>query len=708
MVDLAAIETMKRVSVTRSYKRRGGWIGRGLLAVAFFVSCMHSSAQATRFGGAPPLLLGTAWYPEQWNEDRWEQDLDLMEACNIHVVRVGEFAWSSLEPAEGQYKFEWLERAVEKAAAHHILVVMGTPTAAPPAWLTSKYPETLRIDEDGHRDEHGERQQFSFASERYRQLARGIAEQMAIHFGHNSDVVGWQLDNEYRRISYDPETRHQFHAWLKTKYGSLDNLNARWTTAYWSQAYDNFDEIPTRPSKENPGLLLDWNRFISDTWKSYSQNQIDVIRLHADPRQFITTNTMGWFSGFDHYTAHENLDIASWDDYAGKGDYQYVPNGMAHDLVRGFKQKNYWVMETQAVFTQFEPMDRGQVRDMAWQAIGHGADAVLYWQWRSALNGQEQYHGVLVGADGTPVPAYDEIKQVGAEFAKAGSALAGTTPHSQVAMLHSYEAWWAIDFHRSNETADFNPIASFTQFYAPLRRLAQSVDIISPNAAFDQYKLIEAPALNVLSQATADRLAKYVRQGGHLVLGVRSGMKDEYNALHVQRQPGPLADLLGGRVEQFYSSSKAFQVAGEAGSGTAHTWAEALSVKNSETKVLLRYGHSNSWLSDQPAMITRRVGKGSITYIGTWLDDALVDSLTTGFVAESGVSPILKGVPDGVEVCERSSKEHKVLILINHSTTPQHLDLQAAMRDLLVGGNPQRTSVDIPVYGVAVFEEKGK
>ena len=682
----------------------------GIAALMFCGFSQLVPAQATAYPNVPPLLVGAAWYPEQWDEAVWDHDLALMKAGNIHLVRVGEFAWSRMEPSEGQYKFDWLERAVAKAAAHHIVVVMGTPSAAPPAWLTTKYPETLRIDENGVRDEHGNRAQFSFASARYREFARKIAEQMAIHFGHTPNVVGWQLDNEYGNASYDPETRAQWHAWLKAKYGTIDNLNAHWTTSYWSQTYDNFDEIPARPSNENPGLLLDWKHFVSDTWKSYSQNQIDVIRAHADPRQFITTNTMGWFDGFDHYVVHSNLDLAAWDDYVGAGPYDFAYNGMTHDLVRGFKNRNFWVMETQPAFVNWASnnaaLNRGEVRDMAWQAVGHGADAVEYWQWRSALNGQEQYHGVLVGPDGTPVPVYDEVKQVGAEFDKAGAALSGTTTHSQVAMLHTYDSVWAIDFQRHNKAYD--PLEAFAQYYRPLRKMAQSVDIISPDAPLNPYKLIVAPGLNVLSQKTADRLLEYVNQGGNLVLAARSGMKDEYNTLYPQRQPGPLVDALGGRVEQFYSLKEGVPVAGEAGSGSASMWAEQLSTQNPSTKILLRYGTSNGWLDNQPAMITRVVGKGTITYIGAWLDDALVQSITAGFLKTSGVKSILEGVPDGVEVCQRSKSDHSVLILINHNPRAQRIKLPSAMQDVLADGSPQRTSVDLPAYGVAVLDRTTK
>jgi beta-galactosidase len=464
--------------------------------VAFLIGGTLLSAQATKYADQPPLLVGAAWYPEQWPESQREPDLQRMEAAHIHLVRVGEFAWSTMEPSEGRYDFGWLERAIALAAKHHICVVLGTPTAAPPAWLTTKYPETLRMDENGVRDEHGNRQQFSLTDPKYRELAHEIAEQVATHFGHNPDVVGWQLDNEYAAPSFDPSAKRQFHAWLEKKYGTIANLNTHWATAYWSQTYDNFNEIPVREENENPGLLLEWKHFISDSWKSYSENQISAIRPHADPRQFITTNTMGWFDGFDEYTVHTVLDMASWDDYISTNDYDYIDNGARHDLTRGFKQKNFWVMETEPAFVNWRKtnnaLKRGEVRDMAWQAIGHGADAVEYWQWRSAPAGQEEYHGVLVGADGTPVPVYDEVKQTAEEFEKAGKTLAGTSPHSQVALINDFDSRWAIDFQR--HSGAFDPVEEMVAFYKPLRERSQAVNVISPQASLDGYKMVVAPA----------------------------------------------------------------------------------------------------------------------------------------------------------------------------------------------------------------------
>ena len=626
-----------------------------------------------------------------------------MQKAGVHFVRVGEFAWSRMEPEEGRYDLDWLDRAVAAAAKHDIFVVLGTPTAAPPAWLTQKYPETLRIRQDGRREEHGNRAQENWANPKYRQLARKIAEQMAERFGHNPNVMGWQIDNEYSEVSYDPETRAQFQQWLKARYGTLDNLNARWTTSYWSETYFSWDQIPIQVGYGNPGLLLSWMRFVSDTWRSYQKNQTEVIRANCDARQFITTNTMGPYDGFDHYTVLQDLDMAAWDDYVGQGHLNPVLNGAGHDLTRGFKQKNFWVMETQPGFVNWAEantsLDKGEVRAMAWHDIGHGADAVSYWQWRSALNGQEQYHGNIVGPDGTPVPLYSEVSQVGQEFAKAGPALAGTSPKSQIAVLHSYDSRWAIQWQKHNRLWD--PIEAMMSYYAPLRTMAQSVDIISPAAPLSQYKLVVAPGLNVISDAVAKNLIAYVESGGHLVLGQRTGLKDDDNGLQTERQPGPLAVLLGGRVEQYYALAEPAPFEGDWGKGESRLWAELLSTKEPDTTVLLRYGKSNGWLDGQPAAITRKVGKGRITYIGAWLDQQTMVQAAKWMMEDSGVQIPLAGVPLGVEVNPRYGAHGAVYILINFSKQAQTVNLPAPMNDVLQGGSKQ--SVELPTYGVAIL-----
>ncbi len=688
---------------------------RLIAAILLLVGCACAQPVSppipTQIPGHNAILVGTDWYPEQWPESQWEEDLRLMEAAHIKVVRIAEFAWSRMEPSENHFDFDWLERAINLAAKHDIVSVLGTPTGAPPAWLTHKYPDTLRVDEKGQRAVHGNRAHGSVASPRYREFCRQIAEQMALHFGHNPNVVGWQIDNEYgyANMSFDDTTQHLFQKWLQAKYKSLDQLNQHWTTSYWSQTYDDWSEIPfPREDHEfhNPGLRLDWNHFVTATWDDYQRNQIDVIRKHADSRQFITGNFMGFFDGFDHYIISRPLTFASWDDYVGSGHLDPVGNGLTHDLTRGFKRDNFWVIETQPGAVNWADvnnfLNRGEVRVMAWQAIGHGADEVGYWQWRSALNGQEQYHGTLVGPDGTPVPLYEEVKTIGSEFAKVESSLRGTTPVSQVALLNSYDSRWAIDFQR--HTTKYDQIGLLKNYYRYLQPLSQSIDVISPDAPLQQYKLVVAPDLNVIPQDLARHLLEYVRDGGHLVLGPRSGMKDEFNALLPQRQPGFMADALGGRVEQYYALEKDFPVSGDWGEGQVTIWAEQMKDSAPDAEVLLRYGKSNGWLDGQPAVLSRKSGKGRITYIGAILDERLTAAAAKWMIEKSGVTQVFGPVPEGVEVCRRIGGGKQVFIIINHTQGMRHIALPRRMKLLLEDG--EGSAVDLSAYGVAVLLDR--
>jgi len=679
-----------------------------LLRVLALCAAALPGAQGALAADAGPQgpLLGVSWYPEQWPEARWDTDLGLMEKAGIRVVRVGEYAWSSMEPSEGRYDLDWLQRALDRAAAHGISVVLATPSDAPPAWLTTKYPDTLRIDENGRQLQHGMRRQYSYSSARYREFCRKIAAQMAARFGHSPEVVGWQIGNEFTDDSYDAEARQAFHDWLRAKYGTLDELNAHWMTRYWSQTYDTWDEIPMLAERSNPGLILDYKRFVTSEWTSFQRVQVDAIRSVAGPGQFITTNLggLGWADRFNRKEFSRDLDLSAWDAYVGQGHLDPYRMGATHDLVRGWKHRNFWVMEMQPGFVDWAPisnsLDRNETRAMAWEAVGHGADAVLFWQWRAALNGQEQYHGVLVGADGQPAPVFEEISQVGQEFAAAAPALAGTTPVSEVAILHDYDSRWAIDAHK--QTQRYDQVDVLLGYYKPLRDLAQSVDIVDPRDPLDGYKLVVAPSLNVISADLAGHLVDYVRGGGHLVLGPRSGMKDEFNSLCTQGQPGPMASALGGRVLQFYALLDDDPVAGTWGIGNATIWAEQLEATAPDAEVVMRYGVGNGWLDRQPAAITRRLGKGTITYIGAVLDPALMQAAASWMIAQAGVAVGAFPAPAGVEVCRRVAPDgHEVIVLINHGKGAAEWSLRAPMGDVLTGGRIQK--IHLEAHGVSVL-----
>lgn len=664
--------------------------------------CLPVLGQGYQTPDAP--LLGSAWYPEQWPETAWEKDLALMEAAHFNVVRIGEFAWSTLEPSEGRYQLDWMERAVALAAKHHLKVVIGTPTDAPPAWLTTKYPETRGMDADGRLREHGGRRQFNYDNPHYRLLCAGIVRELGRRFGHDTNVLGWQIGNEYTDESFDAETTADFDRFLSAKFGTVSNLNSHWSTNYgaWSQ-------VPLVSSEQNPGLQLEHKHFVTATWLSFQQNQIDALRPLILSSQFVTTNIGGlaWSDNWDHYAMTAPLDLASWDEYVGSGHLDMMKEAMLNDFVRGWKRQNFWVMETQPGTVNWSPLNNAlypdETRALAWQAIGHGADAILYWQWRPALNGQEEYHGSVVGPDREPNPLYAEVQQLGAELALVRSALRGTSPHAEIALLHTYDSRWAIDFQPFNRAWDQQQV--LLRFYEPLEQMAmatgQAVDIIDPQAApLAQYKALIAPALNVIDDSLAAKLVAYVRGGGHLLLGPRSGMKDAYSALNVERQPGPLGTALGAAVSEFYALP---QPIGLMPQDSADLWAEAVIPNDHATRIDFTYSDDGGWLDHQPAMVTRMLGSGSISYLGTLPDAGLMRKILEQQVPSDSQRTRMWELPPGVELCVRSREGLDLMIVINHNQSTAQIGVPGVMRDLLNPDKDLTNPMTLPGQGVAVL-----
>ena len=670
------------------------------------ITPIYGAAQKPSTESQSPLL-GAAWYPEQWPESRWNADLDLMQKAHMHVVRVAEFAWTALEPQEDKYDFDWLERAINLAGQHGIYVIIGTPTAAPPVWMATKYPDILVTEATGKQYTGSTRNHYNWNSDRYRGFVREMDEGLSKRFGHNPYVIGWQIDNEYSKQSFDPATQAQFHAWLEHRYGTIDKLNQAWTTAYNNQTYSSFNEVPlvNGTGDNNPGLWLDSKRFISESLRGYQKVQIEAVRKYAQPSQKITTNMMGWYDLYDHYTVGQDLDIIGWDNPQVHGSFDPIKNGAPHDLMRGIKGQNYWVMETTAGprggGDASVQLDKGAMRAAIWADIGHGADLISYWQWRDALNGGEANHGAIVDVDGEPDPIYTEYSQIGREFEKAGWAIKGTSPRASVAILHSYPSRWDINWQKMNPAYD--AITYLMSYYTPLHELGYTIDIVPPDRDLSKYKLVIAPGLEVLTQSEADNLTNYVKRGGHLVFGQRSAMKDGSNSRWQQRQPGPLTSLLGARVEQYTALDNPVAISGEWGEAKGELFAEQLTPQTSDVEVLMRYHAPRSWLDGQAAAVTRKVSDGWLTYVGAWLDNAGTKRSVQWMLTQSGLKPDVFPTPEGVEVYRRVAKDHDVFIVENDSHQAQTITLPTAMLDALTDQTIH--SIKLPIYGVTVLVE---
>ncbi len=650
------------------------------------------------------LDFGAAYYPEHWPESDWPRDIALMKAAGMTVARLGEFAWSKLEPDEGRFDFDWLDRAIDLLSAAGIATVLGTPTAAPPIWLTRRYPFTVAtVDPQGHRDAHGARCHYCVNDPIYRDKTVAIARAMAAHFGQRPDVIGWQIDNEYNRVCYCPTCRAKFQAFVRALFEDLDTVNRRWSTAYWSQTYQTWDQIaPPAHNPSNPGLALAWREFVTESYRLFQQQQVAAIRAHVPADVWITHNFMKWFDAFDHYVLSQDLDLASWDWYEPSGWHDRAASGAMHDLVRGYKRKNFWLMETQPGHVNWAPtnidLQPGQARAWAWHAIGHGADALLYWQWRMALNGQEQMHGSLVDQSGQPRPFYADAQAVGADFASARAILAGSTVPARVAILHDFASRWQLDHQRHH--ADFDYIQHMLRVYRALAARNIAVDMISADADLNGYAVVIAPALAQFTPERITRLKAFAARG-HLVLGPRSGSRDSAAALWPERPPAGLQDTAGCEVEEYYALAGPVTIEGEV-QGQADTWAERLKPRTDDAQVLARYGGANGWLAGQPAIVRRAVGAGSVTVLGAQFDVPTLTAALVPVLAAAAIAPVLE-TPPGVEALRRLTADGRdVLIVINHTSEPQVVSVPAGLTDHLTGRRCD-DALKLDAFGVGVL-----
>lgn len=654
------------------------------------------------------LHLGSAWYPEHWPEERWPRDVQLMKEAGFTVARIAEFAWSTMEPEEGRYELDWLVRAADLLHQNGLAVVLGTPTAAPPAWLTAKYPETLLVRDDGRPAQHGNRCHYCVNSPVYHRKADAIVSAMAERLGSHPAVIGWQIDNEFGRACYCANCRAMFQDYLAQRHGDLATLNRRLSAAYWSQAYSDWRQIPLPVGSHNPGLMLEFRRFVSESFRRFQALQIKTLRPSLGGR-FVTHNFFSLGNIIDHHALAADLDLASWDYYIGSGNHNRFDAAFAFDFTRGLKRRNFWLMETQPGHVNWAgintTLDPGETRALAWQAAAHGADAVLYWQWRSAPGGQEQYHGTLLGADGEPRPLMREIARLGREFAAIGPALAGTSPRAQAAVLYAYDARWILEWQKHHQ--EFSYVKHLMRYHRHLSAALPAVDVISTLDGLRDYRLIVAPALIAMDEAVAEKLRAYVEAGGHLALTARTGQKDGHNALLPMRQPGPLADAAGVEVEEFYAlAGEVPLVPGESAdlAGTVSLWAETLQPRSEKTAVLARYGEAGAWLDGRAAITAHAAGGGMVYYIGAVLDDAAQEAMTRRMLRAAGLEPLPAAAAE-IETAARYGPDgREVLFLINHNRHEAEHILPRPGRDALTGRvYAAGERLVLEPYGVAVL-----
>lgn len=658
------------------------------------------------------FLWGAAYYPEHGELATLDQDAERMRAAGMNTVRMAEFAWDLMEPEEGRFDFALFDEAIARLGAKGVRTILCTPTAAPPRWLTLKHPEILRVDARGLAQRHGSRQHASTASDVFREHSRRITRAMAAHFRDNPHVIGWQTDNEFNCHFSEDYSRGAELAWIEYLRGKFRDdiaaLNRAWGTAFWAQTYARFEDVPLpvrgAPTHLNPAHHLDYFRFIAWSVARFQHDQVEILRA-AQPRWWITHN--GLFRLVDYRGAFgRDLDVLGFDVYP---QFTWDPRE------RGARQA--WTLDAARAWTgnflipehQSGPggqtdyfhdnPEPGELRRMLYTSLAHGADGILLFRWRSARFGAEEYWCGILDHDNVPRRRYAEVAQVGAELDRVGPALLGTHVAINVAVA-------ATDFDNTyaHETLHFGlpaPDEVAAELHGCFWRAGCRVGVVHPSDTLDGVKLYVVPHQALIDPAWLPRLEAWVRAGGVLVLGARSGTKDLDNNVVTDPPPGVLRGLAGATVVEYGRQNAPDQRPLEIEIGgrrvVSDHWYEQLEPAEG-TEAWLRWGSRH--LADSPAATSRVLGSGRVIYVGTYLTRVVAEALVPELVKLAQVGPALPGLPAGVEVTCREGADRALWFVINHNEVPVTVSLPEG-RDL-VSDRDVNGTLELPAYGVAV------
>ncbi len=659
----------------------------------------------------PGVLYGGDYNPEQWTEDVWQEDVQLMQAAGVNCVSLGIFSWAKIEPQLGQYNFAWLDRVIDLLHAHGIRVLLATATASPPPWFSRLHPESLPVDKHGLRYKPGSRQHYCPNSAAYRHAASALVTKIALRYGAHPAILMWHVNNEYACHIYEcycDTCRDQFRAWLQERYATLDALNESWGTAFWSQQYDQWEEIqlPYRTTTfVNPGQMLDYRRFMNASILSLFRGEIEAIRA-AGAQQPMFTNMVFGLKWLDQYEWARYADYTAIDMYPDPslGDQAWSSIAFAYDAIRSAKGNKPFLLLEQATtqvnwraINQLKPP--GMMRALSYQAVAHGADSVMFFQWRQSKAGAEKFHSGMIPLGGAADSRiFAEVSQLGAEL-KRLTDVVGSRVQTQVGLLFSYENVWALEI--DSKPAQIDAMSAILPWHDALVQQNIPVDIVHPNSDFAGYRVLVAPLLYQMTESHAEKLRQFVREGGTLIVTYFSGITDAHDHIWTGGYPALLHDVLGIKVEEWQPllPDEVVEIIDQTGQRTqGRHWVDLLHPVTVEV-----LAHYNGGFFDQRAAITRnRFGSGQAYYVGTRPGAAYLRDFFCRICTEQSIHSLIDaGV--GVEVSMRSDGANQYLFVINHTGTSQSVTLHGQKGIDLICEATIADQFSLEPYGVRII-----
>ncbi|MFD5834591.1 beta-galactosidase [Streptomyces collinus] len=663
------------------------------------------------------IRYGGDYNPEQWPQEVWDEDHRLFTRAGIDTLTVGVFTWSLTQPAPDTYDFTVLDRILDRAAAEGRRACLATGTAALPPWLAKRHPEVNRTDFEGRRHRYGQRHDFCPSSPAYREHATALASRLAGRYAHHPALLAWHINNEYGGACYCELCAEAFRQWLRGRHGTLDALNDAWCTTFWSHRYTDWDQIePPNALTEHwrgpdhtafQGNTLDYFRFTTDALLGCFLAEKEAIRDH-DPDTPVTTNFMGLFRPLDYHRWAPHLDFASWDNYPPL-DAPPTRPALAHDLMRGLKDgAPFWLMEQTPSTTacrDVNPLRRpGELRLATFQAIAHGADAALYFQMRASRGACEKYHGAVIGHAGRDdTRVFREVAALGRELEALGDRTLGARTPARTALLFDWDSWWALEISDGPSRLVKYPDVVHA-YYRAAREAGADVDVIPQTADLTPYDVVLAPALHMVKGDLAARLEAVAARGGTVLATFLSGRVDEHDRAFLTDVPGPLAPLMGIRVDEWDARPPEFtQTVPELGTEARLVFEI---VRPRGAGPVATYG--TDFYAGTPAVTRNPVGDhdGEAWYVATALGRPGVDEVVRRILTRHDLLGPYAGHP-AVETATRVTPDGtRLLFLLNHAPEPARLTAHATATDLLTGKRlDQGEPLVLDPWGVAVLQQ---